>query len=87
MKKPRQAKGGAASKGVKLSEANPYLRDPALRKELLFISVASSSAIEGIRKPFRELAEKYGIATYSKGNGAKSPLDRTKRGKNSQTPT
>ena len=41
--------------GEKLSTANPYLRDPAERKRSVFRSVASSSAIEGIRAPFRQL--------------------------------
>jgi hypothetical protein len=41
---------------LKLSAANPYLRDPILRERTVFRSVASSSAIEGIRAPFREMA-------------------------------
>ena len=36
----------------KLFESNPYLRDPEMRKWMLWISVKSSSAIEGIRHPF-----------------------------------
>lgn len=32
----------------KLSDANPYLRDPAKRERAVLKSVASSSAIEGI---------------------------------------
>ena len=36
----------------KLSESNPYLRDPEIRKKSLWISVKSSSAIEGIHHPF-----------------------------------
>jgi len=32
-----------------LLETNPYLRDPELRKFLIERSVASSSAIEGVR--------------------------------------
>ena len=39
---------------MKLSESNPYLRDPVKRAQLLRTSAASSSAIEGIRKPFAE---------------------------------
>ena len=38
---------------TKLSHTNPYLRDPAMRKRGLLISVASSSAIEGIHAPFK----------------------------------
>lgn len=41
----------------KLSETNPYLRDPVLRKRLLLQSAASSSAIEGIHAPFRKRAD------------------------------
>jgi hypothetical protein len=37
----------------KLSTSNPYLRDSELRESMVFKSVASSSAIEGIRAPFR----------------------------------
>ncbi|MBI5634656.1 MAG: hypothetical protein HZA15_14395 [Nitrospirae bacterium] len=32
-----------------LKETNPYLKDPELREALLDISVATSSAVEGIR--------------------------------------
>jgi len=38
----------------KLSTSNPYLRDSTLRKAMVLRSVASSSAIEGIRAPFRQ---------------------------------
>ena len=38
--------------GSKLSDVNPYLRDPAIRKEGLWVSAKTSSAIEGIREPF-----------------------------------
>ena len=41
--------------GLKLSKSNPYLRDPVVRERTVLKSVASSSAIEGIRAPFREL--------------------------------
>ena len=37
----------------KLTSTNPYLRDPAMRERSVLKSVASSSAIEGIRAPFR----------------------------------
>jgi len=39
----------------KLSTSNPYLRNSELRESMVFKSVASSSAIEGIRAPFRQL--------------------------------
>ena len=42
---------------MKLSESNPYLRDPVKRAQLLRTSAASSSAIEGIRKPFEAETE------------------------------
>ena len=35
--------------GSKLSDVNPYLRDPAKRERAVLKSVQSSSAIEGIR--------------------------------------
>ena len=37
----------------KLSAANRYLRDPALRERTVLKNVATSSAIEGIRAPFK----------------------------------
>lgn len=37
---------------------NPYLRDPATRDAALLVSAASSSAVEGIRKPFAELRKR-----------------------------
>lgn len=43
--------------GSKLSVANPYLRDPAMRERTVFKSVASSSAIEGIRAPFQRFKD------------------------------
>ena len=41
---------------AKLSTANRYLRDPAVRDRTVLKSVASSSAIEGIRAPFKVIA-------------------------------
>ena len=40
-----------------LSETNPYFRDPKLRKKMILISAASSSAIEGIRVPQKVIAK------------------------------
>ena len=37
----------------KLSSTNRYLRDPALRERAVVRNVATSSAIEGIRAPFK----------------------------------
>jgi hypothetical protein len=42
--------------GAKLSSTNRYLRDPAMRERTVTKSVATSSAIEGIRAPFRRKA-------------------------------
>ena len=43
-----------------LSETNPYLRDPKLRKKMILVSAASSSAIEAIRVPQKVLAKALG---------------------------
>lgn len=37
-----------------LLQQNPYLRDPVARRAALRVSAASSSAVEGIRKPFAD---------------------------------
>jgi hypothetical protein len=37
----------------KLSSSNRYLRDPAVRERDVLRNVATSSAIEGIRAPFK----------------------------------
>ena len=37
-----------------LRESNPWLRDPATCERGMFLSAASSSAVEGIRKPFAD---------------------------------
>ena len=64
--------------GKKLSVINFYLLDPAIRQKSVYRSVASSSAIEGIRAPF---AKNSGISVNSasklraKSNG-KSRLNR-----------
>ncbi|WP_395642390.1 hypothetical protein [Rudaea sp.] len=41
---------------AKLATTNRYLQDAEMRRKLIFKSVASSSAIEGIRAPFKQLA-------------------------------
>lgn len=46
---------------LKLYDTNPYLRDSALRERMVFRSVASSSAIEGIQAPFRDMAQKKNV--------------------------
>ena len=40
-----------------LSETNPYLQDPKLRKEMIVVAAATSAAIEGIRVPHKLIAE------------------------------
>ena len=37
-----------------LASSNPYLRDPRTRKKSVRMAAASSSAVEGIRRPFAE---------------------------------
>jgi Fic family protein len=41
-----------------LLETNPYLKDPELRDALIRISVASSSAIEGVNIKIPKLSKK-----------------------------
>jgi hypothetical protein len=41
-----------------LSETNPYLLDLKIREAALRRSAASSSAVEGIRRPFQRPADK-----------------------------
>jgi len=52
--------------GSKLSSANRYLRDPAVRERTVVRNVATSSAIEGIRAPFKRDAR---TGTFSLKNG------------------
>ena len=44
--------------GKKLTASNPYLSDPVKRKNAVFLTVSSSSAIEGIYKPFKRAGGK-----------------------------
>lgn len=44
----------ALNMAASLLQQNPYLRDPVARRAALRISAASSSAVEGIRKPFAD---------------------------------
>ena len=60
--------------GRKLLDTNPYLRDPVQRERSIFISVATSSAIEGIRAPFRDLVAE----TVASRKSRKSGKPRTK---------
>lgn len=40
-----------------LLQQNPYLHDPKKRAESIRVSAATSSAVEGIRKPFATSAK------------------------------
>ena len=45
-----------------ITTTNRFLKDPALREKMVLKSVASSSAIEGIRAPFKAAAASSGPA-------------------------
>jgi hypothetical protein len=63
----------------KLPAINPYLRDPAMRERMVVkSSVATSSAIEGIRVPFRRTTNGSGKAdgTPPRGTASKSRATR-----------
>jgi hypothetical protein len=49
--------------GSKLTSTNPYLRDPKMRERMVVTSVSSSSAIEGIRAPFKQMSASAGGRT------------------------
>jgi hypothetical protein len=55
---------------MKLTSTNRYLRDPDMREAMVTRSVATSSAIEGIRTPFghhpRKAKSRKNIATRKK---------------------
>lgn len=56
-----------------LLTTNPYLRDPKARRTALRVSAASSSAIEGIRKPFatpRNVSSEMLEPAHRKGAGS-----------------
>jgi hypothetical protein len=56
----------------KLSTANPYLRDPVIRREGLWVSAKTSSAVEGIREPFAKRGVTAASAkSASKGRAAR----------------
>lgn len=57
---------------ARLSTTNPYMRDPATREYLVYRSVASSSAVEGIREPFRKKATILGKKVSGSGRKAKA---------------
>ncbi len=51
----------------KLAAANPYLRDPVVRKESLWVSAKTSSAVEGIRQPFSKDASRTIVRSSANG--------------------
>jgi hypothetical protein len=55
---------------MKLTATNRYLRDPEVRETMVTRSIATSSAIEGIRTPFghhpRKAKSRKNIATRKK---------------------
>ena len=55
-KSPQVATGKSynVDMSAKLASTNRYLKDAVVRRKLIFRSVASSSAIEGIRAPFKK---------------------------------
>jgi hypothetical protein len=55
-----------------LAATNRYLRDPVLRDRLVLKSVASSSAIEGIRAPFRRMARATGKSPAPRATARKT---------------
>jgi len=65
----------------KLSATNPYLRDPIARRRSVFASVASSSAIEGIRAPFKQAAKIPSSASAASAGTGTTPQDSVTRPK------
>ena len=56
-----------------LSKSNRYMRDPAMRERLVYRSVASSSAVEGIREPFKDKTAILGKQTWIKLRDTRRP--------------
>ena len=50
---------------MKLARSNQFLRDEAQAKVALIVSARTSSAVEGIRKPFERAAKTLGITDAS----------------------
>lgn len=40
-----------------LKQTNPYLKDPELGKELIYQSVSSSTAVEGVLTKYRKMSK------------------------------
>jgi hypothetical protein len=74
--------------GRPLVESNPYLRDPVARRRAILRNAETSSAIEGIRAPFRELrrellseeAESSGERIKHRTQGGPGESRRSRRG-------
>jgi hypothetical protein len=56
-----------------LARSNKHLSTRAKREKAVQLTVATSSAIEGIRAPFK------GAKTANKGNASKAPVKSPKR--------
>jgi hypothetical protein len=50
-----------------LAKTNPYLATPAMRRKVVRMTVATSSAIEGIHAPFRKKLAKQPDASSPEG--------------------
>jgi hypothetical protein len=48
-----------------LAAANRYLKDPVVRRKLVVRAVATSSAVEGIRAPFKKAAKKPAASAHT----------------------
>jgi type I restriction enzyme M protein len=56
------------AKPKSLLETNPHLRDPVMRERSLRMAAESSSAVEGIRKPFkRSITSTQSLSSFVKG--------------------
>ncbi len=55
-----------------LSRSNPYLSTPAKRAQAVRVTIASSSAIEGIRAPFKAVQPVSRKAALKAASRAKS---------------
>lgn len=56
-----------------LLESNPWLREPDRRAALMLVSAASSSAVEGIVKPFRAKATSSAVTRLARKRAKSEP--------------
>ena len=64
-----------------LAESNPHLKDPKQRAKMIFLSVASSSAVEGIRAPFLKIRPAPKATTAKQLGASRSGRGRSKTAK------